>query len=527
MAGTFIHAALVATAQPWPWSGGQLVAFTGGDAYLNQQPQDPITQQQQTAATTDRLADALPVPMAPVSPGIGGFSPFDLAAAGAAIARDAQAIGSKVLALVSQIWGALNGRTIIPGHDAQYERGAPQGNWDPTGTNRFRVWVFGRRYAGSFLDCPGGINAGELVNEARSPWVEIPDGGLLTLGDEPPSFVAPYTSVHIYSGDLFLYVPGAHGGTDLWNFARIGGLAVSSVVQVQVEPVEGPGVPYPATVPALPPAPDPLALFPKVPDPEPLPVADPTAPVRRRPAVLPPDPLQPAPALPPVVPDAQPITQPAPDGTGISRTLTTITGALVGAAAASRPRIAPMPAGPIPGLEPWMKPNGKPVQKPAPAPITTPTDARQYGATTITSGAPATSPQAVANEIGRIEQKLGLLMPLAGKDPSWLDSLRDSLQDAIVQELVKKLLGDDGTSGSADLPETVYRFTPPYDTPGSGLADSAEYEIPADKLGPALVARLDAIAEALQLIAPWRVKLSKGNLVSSNITITAYGTPDP
>jgi hypothetical protein len=159
--------------------------------------------------------------------------------------------------------------------------------------------------------------------------------------------------------------------------------------------------------------------------------------------------------------------------------------------------------------------------------VVTATDARQYGTQTITSGAPATSPQEVANEIGRIEQKLGLMLPLLEAGPSWLDGVRDAIANKIIQDLIEAIQGGTG-SGEVGLADPVsYLFSPPYDTPGVGLAEQGVYEIPAAGFGPATIARLDAIAEALQVMAAWRVKLSKGNAPSPNVTLTAFGIPDP
>lgn len=488
--------------------------------------EDPATTTTNATATTDRLTDALPLPVADITPEIGGFAPVHIMSAVKGLIEMATDTAGRVLDLLGQMWGALNGRGWIPGHPAVFSRDTPIGNWTPGGANYFRIRIKGRRYKGNAADCTNESNPGTPVDTVGSQWFMLNNGALLTVGYWPEVQPAPFSGVPIYMGESFLYGPGPNGSTELLGFGGIAGMPAEGAVWIEVQPAEGAGVPYPATTPAVEPIPDPVVLFPQVPAPEPLAAASTTAPAPVRPRVLPLSPSSPGPARPAQVPDAQPITQPQPGTNSPARQVTTTTGALTGILAASRPRIAPLPAGPIPGLEPFFTPDARPVPKAAPAPITTAQDARQYGTQTITSGAPATSPEAIANEIGRIERKLGLMLPMSGPSPSWLDDVAQAIKNKIIGELLDAIADITSGGSGSNLPQTTYSFVPPYDTANDTITNTADYDIPADKLGPAVVSRLDAIAAALQLTARWRVKPSKGNKLDPNITITAFGTPD-
>jgi hypothetical protein len=104
--------------------------------------------------------------------------------------------------------------------------------------------------------------------------------------------------------------------------------------------------------------------------------------------------------------------------------------------------------------------------------------------------------------------------------------LRDQLIEALIERIKNEISGGGGGPKPADLPGTVYEFTPPYDSGTATATGSASLPIEAAPMAVGIAARLDAIAEALQLIAAWRVKLAKGTAPRANLTVTAYGNRD-
>jgi hypothetical protein len=116
----------------------------------------------------------------------------------------------------------------------------------------------------------------------------------------------------------------------------------------------------------------------------------------------------------------------------------------------------------------------------------------------------------IASELGKLEQKLA---KIGASAPPAVDL--DPLVD-LLNEVLRVLNLD------VSVPGVNYYFRPPYDTPGVGLAQEYYVEIPEGGYGIAAIQRLDAIAEALGTMSKWRVKLSKGNAVRPNVTLTAY-----
>jgi hypothetical protein len=149
----------------------------------------------------------------------------------------------------------------------------------------------------------------------------------------------------------------------------------------------------------------------------------------------------------------------------------------------------------------------------APVP-TTATDARRYGTRTVTAQGARPDLAAIAEEVGRIEQKVGQLLGGMDSSPDWLDSLTGQLINRLVSELLDALM--------VDVPATTYAYTAPCNKdPVTDEPITWEAQIEAADYQPAIVARLDAIAEAMGILKTWRQPICKGAPVS-NVTVTAY-----
>jgi len=305
--------------------------------------------------------------------------------------------------------------------------------------------------------------------------------------------------------------------------ARLGNLSLDTQIFIKSEPEYGTGIPVdpdiglavPQSDPAFLPAPIP-ALRPLTPGALPKPLSPST------------DPANPAPVplVAPVVPGASPVLEPVPGTPGVTTTLTRTVGTLPSPAPSGLPVPSPVQLPKLPAFEPALSPAGLPQASPEPAPLTTPTDARTYGPTTVTSGGASPDLSAIAAEVGRSEQKLAALLPLLSGAPSWVDALRDGLIEALIERIKNEISGGGSGPEPADLPGTVYEFAPPYDSGTATATGSASLPIEAAPMAQGIAARLDAIAEALQLIAAWRVKLAKGTAPRANLTVTAYGNRD-
>jgi hypothetical protein len=131
--------------------------------------------------------------------------------------------------------------------------------------------------------------------------------------------------------------------------------------------------------------------------------------------------------------------------------------------------------------------------------------------------------------MGRQEQKLsqigGMLKGL-DKEPSWLDDIVSEL----VREIVDKIKQNPPASTSCPLNELVdpvkHVYSPPYDVAGVGKAREAEYAYPQQTMAWRLVRLVETVIFGQGVISEWRVKLSKGNAPSANVTLTGYGSPD-
>ena len=298
-------------------------------------------------------------------------------------------------------------------------------------------------------------------------------------------------------------------------------------VIIQGTPITpGPSEPIPNTLPFLP---DPYFPVPKT-EPTPSPSWPPAvpAPLPYTPAPLPaspdperspsPWPATPAPA--PGDPAPQPRPSPAPQQPGQYRAADPALVEQIKSNNSWVPLITPSPTGPKiedpePLAEEQRAENAKQSQT-VPV-LETPQDARQYGNRTVTSGAPRVDPEAVAQEVGRLEQKMAIMLDNIDKTPDWLDALVGRLIGDLLTALLDALV--------VDVPATSYEFVAPCDKDADGNPIEWVAEIEAADYQPAMVARLDAIAEALGILKGWRQPTCGGPRYSApraNVTVTAY-----
>jgi hypothetical protein len=177
------------------------------------------------------------------------------------------------------------------------------------------------------------------------------------------------------------------------------------------------------------------------------------------------------------------------------------------------PRIAPLPARPIPNLQPQITPAGQTLPAPAPAPATTPTDLRKYGTQTITSIGVRPDLEAIAAEVGRIEQKTGRMLQDRDRTPDWFDALLGPLLNQLKETILDALV--------VDVPAATYQFLAPCDYDANGNRLVLNKTIAAADFEPAIVARLDAIADAIKVLKWWKTPTCRVNPPQSNVTVTA------
>jgi hypothetical protein len=119
----------------------------------------------------------------------------------------------------------------------------------------------------------------------------------------------------------------------------------------------------------------------------------------------------------------------------------------------------------------------------------------------------------IAEEVGRMERKMGIMLEGADQTPDWfepllgplLNQLRDALLDALV----------------VDVPSTTYQFSAPCDYDANGNRLVLNKTIAAADFEPAIVARLDAIADAIKVLKWWKTPTCRVNPPQSNVTVTA------
>jgi hypothetical protein len=131
--------------------------------------------------------------------------------------------------------------------------------------------------------------------------------------------------------------------------------------------------------------------------------------------------------------------------------------------------------------------------------------------------------------MGRQEQKLaqigGMVDGLRG-GPSWLDGLIEDLINGIIDRIGQGPPSNASCPLSTTLPAASHTFSPPYDTPGVGKAREGVFTLPQQSAALRLIGLMETVIEGQGIVAEWRVKLSKGNAPSANVTITAAGSPD-
>jgi hypothetical protein len=506
-------AAMLAPALPFPLESGQLLAFAG-PSYPPQAGEASIaTSAVQTIGTGVEPLVSGPLPPVASVPPIGGFAPFEIAQATTGLLEGARNAAGEVLDFLGQLWGALNNRTTTPGTPATYSRGAYTGSYNPNSSNRYQLQA-----TGTFYDI---IAFGPPSQESRQ-WIDhgLSGNEVFAPGDriyiqEWPNIESRTLSgrtVTYYSNNPSTWIMAVIDGGAPIRFAEYGLYALDSAAQlvIKVTPLDPNGaIPYLPDVPGLPPAADPFALVPAV------------AVEAKAVAVLPAPAFNPAKARPPValprlprpVPEVAPLVEEVPQIGGAGRQVTTVIGTLRKLTPAEVPRIVPLPARPIPGLQQSTTPAGKTQPAPAQAPAITPTDLRKYGTQIITSTGVRPDLVSIAAEVGRIEQKTGRMLQERDRTPDWFDSLLgpllNQLKDAILDALV------------VDVPATVYEFEAPCDKDTNGNRLALEKTIAAADFEPAIVARLDAIADAIRVLKWWKTPTCRVNPPQSNVTVTA------
>ena len=145
---------------------------------------------------------------------------------------------------------------------------------------------------------------------------------------------------------------------------------------------------------------------------------------------------------------------------------------------------------------------------------TTANDSRRYGSRTVTAQGVRPDVASIAEEVGRIEQKVGQLLAGMDNTPDWLDALSGQLLSQLLQGLLDALI--------VDVPATTYELIAPCDKDENGDPVEWSAEIEAADYQPAMVARLDAIAEALGVLKGWKQPICRATPPRSNVTVTAY-----
>lgn len=153
-----------------------------------------------------------------------------------------------------------------------------------------------------------------------------------------------------------------------------------------------------------------------------------------------------------------------------------------------------------------------PAAQPATAAQTS-TTTRTYGPVTVTTTAPRATLEGIAEEVGRLEKKLGeILNPKTDNQPDWLEKLQ-GLWDLI--NALNNYMQAQGASGT-------YTASSPCvtDQQGNRITTEIDYQGAGDQFG-ILRNRIDALAELMQAFKDLRQPICKG-APASNVTVTAY-----
>lgn len=280
-------------------------------------------------------------------------------------------------------WGLFNSRPGRPAVRPPTVFRWPTGDWNPNGANTWRWTVTGTRWSTS----------GCQKLEAQTVTQEVHRGGgqqmWLVLADPDPHVCGgiAFNDGFLYSGPTM----GDNTTGGLHTFLRIGGFWPDATIRAEVIPNDpATAVPYPQLGTGFP---DGWAPPQVVPQPPPvLPLPKPAVSPGVSPETLPETAPSPVPVAPGVV--APPMV-----GTG------------------SRP-LAPPPA--VGNATPTGV-DGKPIVKPQPLVPTTPGDVHFPGGIPIHSNPPQATLQGIAQEVGRIENKMNkLLAPGTTDVPDWI-----------------------------------------------------------------------------------------------------------
>ena len=153
-----------------------------------------------------------------------------------------------------------------------------------------------------------------------------------------------------------------------------------------------------------------------------------------------------------------------------------------------------------------------PAAQPATAAQTS-TTTRTYGPVTVATTAPRATLEGIAEEVGRVEKKLGeLLNPKTNNQPDWLEKLQ-GLWDLI--NALNNYLQAQGASGT-------YTASSPCVTDQQGIRIVTEvpFEGANDQFG-VLRHRIDALAELMQAFKDLRQPICN-KTPATNVTVTAY-----
>lgn len=347
----------------------------------------------------------------PTGGGIGLEGASGLMAGAIAIGAGISALLSAGIAGLAQLWGYLNNR-----------QGAEQpGNWQgPTG-----AYIL----ANSVVEGQGN-GSGSLVPEVTNPdrWPILGQVG------SPPDNAVIST--------WYEYIP--EGSATAWGWSYRYAWMQDGVLQQGY--VTSGLFDQPATDFRKPDeSPEMVVRWTRTGSTDPLPEAEPVYPGPAPNPQIEPEPLpapQPAPAQPaplplvvPAVPGADPVAPPASPPATPSTTPAN--------PPARRPQAPPVPTPlpvetPTPQAEPTE--NGALVPTPVPPPIVTPEDAHFVGGQPVRSPGPAPTPEGIAKEVGRIEEKLAMLLdPKKAGSSSNLDRLGELTK--LVMDIVNILTG--------------------------------------------------------------------------------------
>jgi hypothetical protein len=144
----------------------------------------------------------------------------------------------------------------------------------------------------------------------------------------------------------------------------------------------------------------------------------------------------------------------------------------------------------------------------------TATDLRMYGSQVITAIGVRPDLAAIAEEVGRLERKTGIMLDGMDKTPDWFEGLLGPLLNQLKESLLDALV--------VDVPSTTYQFSAPCDYDINGNRLVLNKQIAEADFEPAIVARLDAIADAIKVLKWWKTPTCRVSPPpQSNVTVTA------